>query len=340
MRPPVDVTDLWELPVLAAPMAGGPSTTALVAAVSGAGGFAFVAGGYTSAVELESSLRAVRARTERPIGVNVFVPGAPTGDPSGLASYARELEPEAARLGVDLGAPTWDDDDWDAKLDVVAGAGPAVCSFAFGCPERRHVEALQRRGTAVVVTVTSVVEAEAAVAAGADAVCAQGIEAGAHRSSFDDTSADEQLTALDLVVAIRARVDVPVIAAGGIARPEDVRAALAAGAVAAQVGTAFLRADESGASALHQAALVDPTFAPTQLTRAFTGRRARGLRNRFMREHDHAPSAYPEVHHLTRPLRAAAVGQSDANATNLWAGAGHRHARTGPAAAIVEWLAS
>jgi nitronate monooxygenase len=340
MRRPVAFDDLWEVPVVAAPMAGGPTTPDLVVAVSDAGGFAFLAAGYRPAADVEAQVREVRDRTSRPFGVNLFVPGAPTRDPSSVDTYARELGPEAARLGAELGRPRWDDDEWDAKLEVVLDAAPAVCSVAFGCPERRVVDALHQRGTAVVVTVTNDAEAEVAVSAGADAVCAQGIEAGAHRSTFDDVGADEQLPVLELVAAIRATTDVPVIAAGGMARPHDVHAALAAGVVAVQVGTAFLRCDESGASALHQAALVDPAFAETALTRAFTGRRARGLVNRFVRDHTDAPSAYPEVHHLTRPLRSASVARGDPAATNLWAGVNHRHARTGPAAAIVEWLAS
>jgi nitronate monooxygenase len=332
--------DLWDRPVVVAPMAGGPSTIDLVVAVGEAGSFGFVAAGYKTAAELEAELRAVRALTTRPFGVNLFVPGAATRHGDAVTAYARELAPEAARLGVELGPPSWDDDDWDAKLAIVAAAAPAMCSFTFGCPPGKDVEALRRRGVVVVVTVTDLAEAGAAESAGAEAVCAQGVEAGAHRGAFDDEADDDLLSTIDLVAAIRSRSALPIIAAGGIARPDDVRAALDAGAVAVQCGTAFLRADESGASPLHKAALVDPAFSATDLTRAFTGRRARGLRNRFMRDHGGAPSAYPEIHHLTRPLRAAAVRRSDPSTTNLWAGTGHRLARTGPAAAIVEWLAS
>jgi nitronate monooxygenase len=331
---------LWDVPVIAAPMAGGPSTADLIVAVGEAGGFGFVAGGYKTASDLDEQIRAVRERTSRPFGVNLFVPGAATRNADAVTEYERELAPEAARLGVELGDPKWDDDEWDAKLGIVAAAAPSMCSFTFGCPDRRDIEALRRRGIAVVVTVTDPTEADVAAAAGADAVCAQGVEAGAHRGAFHDEAVDKLLSTIDLVSAIHSHSALPVIAAGGIAHPGDARAALDAGAVAVQAGTAFLRTDESGASPLHKAALVDSSFRATELTRAFTGRRARGLRNRFMRDHADAPSAYPEIHHLTRPLRAAAVRQSDADATSLWAGTGHRHARTGPAAAVVEWLAS
>lgn len=333
--------DLSERPIIVAPMGGGPSTPSLVVAAASAGALGFLAAGYKSPAEVEAQIAEVRARSSGPFGVNVFVPGAPTGEPERLASYLRELAAEADALGVELGPATWEDDHWGAKIEIVLDAAPAVCSFAFGLPDAAVVSALQRRGTSVVITVTSVAEADAATAVGADGLCVQGIEAGAHRGSFtDDAPLGEGLGMLALVEAIRDRFGVvPLIAAGGIARPEDVASALDAGAVGVQAGTAFLRCTESAASPLHKAALVDPAFDATAFTRSFSGRRARGLVNRFMRDHPDAPSAYPEINNATRPLRAAAVGRSDAGGTNLWAGTGHRHARDGSAAAIVDWLA-
>ena len=327
--------------IIVAPMGGGPSTPELVIAAAGAGALAFVAGAYLSADELGSVVREVRDRGGEPFGINIFVPGAPTVAPDEVARYADELRPEGERLGVDLGTPTWDDDGWDAKIELLFDVAPAVCSFTFGCPPSDIIQSLRRRGSVVVVTVTNEAEADVAVGAGAEVLCAQGIEAGAHRGAFtDDDRDDEGLSTLELVAALRARHDRPIIATGGIATPVDVSAALAAGASAIQAGTAFLRCDESGASALHKNALIDGRFAKTAVTRAFTGRRARGLENRFMRKHSTAPLAYPEVHHLTRPLRAAAVAHADAETTNLWAGTRHHLARTGPAAAIVDWLSS
>lgn len=335
-----DLGDLWERPIIVAPMGGGPSTPTLVAAAAEAGAFGFLAAAYKRADEVAAEIDDVRARTSKPFGVNVFVPGAPTPHRSALHGYMRELERDAASLGVDLGPPRWDDDDWTAKVELLVDTAPAVCSFTFGCPDRELVETLTGRGSSVMVTATSVREADAALAAGADIVCVQGIEAGAHRGTFDDDEhADPHLTTLGLVAAVRARSSTMVVAAGGIATPAQARAAVDAGAAAVQCGTAFLRCDESAATALHKAALVDPAFTTTAFTRAFTGRRARGLVNRFMRDHPAAPRAYPEIHHVTRPLRAAAVCQDDAGGTNLWAGTGHRQARTGPAAEIVDWLA-
>jgi nitronate monooxygenase len=330
-----------ERPVVVAPMAGGASTPDLVVAAADAGALGFLAAGYKTAAQVEAQVADVRARTSGPFGVNLFVPGAPTRFRDELSAYVRELAPEAAVRGVDVGDPVWDDDDWAAKTDLLVDLCPDVASFTFGRPQPTLVTALHRRGTVVMVTVTDVAEAEQAISSGADVLCAQGIQAGAHRGSFsDDDRTDAGMTTLDLVAALRRRTGLPVVAAGGIALPGDVAAALGAGADAVQAGTAFLRSDESGASELHKQALVDSGYTGTALTRAFTGRRARGLVNRFMEHHPDAPRAYPEIHHLTRPLRSAAVHQGDPHGVNLWAGTGYRHARTGPAAAIVEWLCS
>jgi nitronate monooxygenase len=184
------------------------------------------------------------------------------------------------------------------------------------------------------VTITTPGEARAAAAAGASVLVAQGIEAGGHRGGFDDTA--EQLGVLALVRLAAAASNLPIVAAGGIADAAGVAAVLAAGAGAAQVGTAFLLADEAGTHPAHRAALAGD--APTAITRAFSGRRARGIVNRFMREHPDAPSAYPEVHHLTSPLRAAARERGDGEGFNLWAGQAYPLARAEAAAAIAERL--
>lgn len=321
-------------------MAGGPTTVELITAANRAGALAFVAAGYRPASEVEAEIRALSRELSAPFGVNVFVPGRPTYADAAVKGYVDELEVEAAHLGVDVGRPTWDDDDWDAKVAVLVGTAPAVVSFTFGCPPRTVIDRLRRRGTLVMVTVTNVTEADVAVGAGADLLCAQGFEAGAHRGTFDDTAPDDELPTLDLVRAIAAREHAPIVAAGGIATAADVSAALAAGAIAVQAGTAFLRSDEAGTTPVHRAALVDPHFTATEMTRAFTGRRARGLANGFMRRHPAAPSAFPEVHHAARPIRAAAAIAGDADRTNLWAGTNYRAASSGPAASIVEALAA
>ena len=312
------------LPIVLAPLAGGPSTPELAAAVSDAGGLGFVGLGYLRAGAAAERIAATRALTARPFGVNVFVPGRPS---------ALDVRPFAARLGPGAGEPRFDDDDWDAKLELLRADPVPVVSFTFGCPPRDVVASLPSE---VWVTVTSVEEARAAAAAGADALVVQGAEAGGHRGSFEDRD-DAPLGLLALLQLVRAAVDVPLVATGGIATREGVAAVIALGASAAQAGTAFLLCPEAGTSEVHRRAIASD--APTALTRAFTGRLARGIRNRFMEEHADAPAAYPEVHHVTAPLRAAGREAGDPDVVNLWAGQAHALARAAPAAEVVRALA-
>ena len=325
-------------PIVVAPMAGGPSTPGLVIAAAAAGALAFLAAGYKTAAALRAEMDAVRAGTGAPFGVNVFVPGAPTPDRAALDRYLAELEPDAAALGVRPGAPGWDDDDWDAKLAALLAAPPAVVSFTFGCPGQDVIAALRAAGSQVWVTVTAPQEAAVAAARGADGLCVQGPEAGAHRGTFSASASPPTVPLYQLLRDVAAGCGLPLIAAGAVMGHADLRAAKAAGAVAVQCGTAFLRCPESGAQRLHKAALSDPAFTATAVTRAFTGRPARGLVNRFMLDHPDAPAAYPEVHFATRPLRAAAAAAGDTGRLNLWAGEGFRAATDRPAAEIVELL--
>ncbi len=334
------VGSLTERPVVVAPMAGGPSTPALVAAAANAGAFGFVAGGYKSATAMRADIEAVAAATAKPFGVNLFVPGRPAADSAALSRYVDELAAESRGLGVETGEPSWSDDDWSAKLADLTARPVQVVSFAFGCPDAGVISALRDAGSVVWITVTDPSEAVIAAAAGADGLVAQGTEAGAHRGSFgNDASSDGGgLGVLDLVAAVRSVTDLPVVAAGGVMSADDVAAALTAGAVAAQCGTAFLRCPESGAHSAHKAALADPSFDRTALTRAFSGRPARGLVNDFIRAHQDAPAAYPEVNNATRPLRAAAAKVGDVHRMSLWAGEGFRRATDLPAAAVVGML--
>jgi nitronate monooxygenase len=325
-------------PVVVAPMAGGPSTPALVIAAAAAGALAFLAAGYKTAAALRAEMDAVRARSGAPFGVNVFVPGSPAADRAALARYLAELEPEAAALGAGLGAADWDDDDWDAKLAALLAGPPAVVSFTFGCPETDVIAALRAAGSQVWVTVTAPEEAAVAAARGADGLCVQGPEAGAHRGTFSASASPPAVPLHQLLRDVAAVTGLPLIAAGAIMSQAGLRAAMAAGAAAAQCGTAFLRCPESGAQPLHKAALADPAFTATAVTRAFTGRPARGLVNRFMLDHPAAPAAYPEVHFATRPLRAAAAAAGDTGRMSLWAGEGYRAATERPAAEIVDLL--
>jgi nitronate monooxygenase len=314
------------IPVVQAPLAGGPSTPELAAAVSNAGGLGFVAAGYLTADALAEQLRRTRVLTDAPIGVNLFVLHEAPIDDAAVASYARELE----SYGVELGTPRYEDDDFAAKLDLVVAERVPVVSTVFGCPPRALVERVHRAGGEVWATVTSADEARAASDAGADALVAQGAEAGGHRGSWTDDDGPD-LPLIELLQNIHAPV--PLIAAGGIAGAADVQAALEAGASAVQAGTAFLLCPEAATSAPHRRAI--ERGGETAMTRAFTGRRARGIVNEFMRAHPDAPRAYPHIHHLTAPLRAAARAADDASRINLWAGTQCQRTQPLPAADIV-----
>jgi nitronate monooxygenase len=320
-------------------MAGGPSTPALAAAVAEAGGFGFVAAGYLSAEGLREAITSTRILTDAPFGVNLFMPSEP-GDLDTVFDYAAALRPEADRLGVALGEPRWDDDAYGEKLAVVESARVHLVSFTFGCPTSEVVDRLHSAGIQVAVTVTSAREAQVADGAGADLLAVQGTEAGGHQGSFTDLEPNRS-PLLSLLGEVRESTAVPMIGCGGVMNGHDAASALDAGAIAVQVGTALLCTPEAGTSAPYRQALLDGRYPDTIVTRAYSGRFARGLANRFAIEHHRqAPQAYPEVHHLTRPLRAAATAVGDASVPNLWAGIGWRQITTEPAAAIVRRIAS
>jgi nitronate monooxygenase len=321
-------------------MAGGPSTPELTAAVSAAGGFGFVAGGYLSSSQLAAQITATRALSAAPFGVNLFCPSAPTAEPELVASYAQAIEPEATRLRTTLGEPTWDGDGFSEKLSLVCDEAVDVVSFTFGCPRAHEVDELHRAGASVAVTVTSSAEARFADERGADLLVVQGTEAGGHQGSFLELSANE--TPLPwLLEEIGASVSLPLIASGGIMTGAATRAALARGAIAVALGTAFLCADEAGTSTLHREVLLRRTYEETVVTRAFSGRYARGLRNEFAARYGAlAPEAYPELHHLTRPLRAAATEAGDPTIPSFWAGEGWQAVSSEPASQIVARLAA
>ncbi|MFF3464975.1 nitronate monooxygenase [Streptomyces sp. NPDC001984] len=338
------LTDLFPHPIVQAPMAGGVSVPQLAAAVSEAGGLGFLAAGYKTADGMYQEIKQLRGLTGRPFGVNLFMPQPECADRASVEVYSHQLAGEAAWYDTELGDPdSGRDDGYDAKLAVLVDDPVPVVSFHFGVPSREVIDSLHRVGTFTLVTATTAEEALAVQRSGADAVIAQGVEAGGHQGTHRDVPENDgsALGLLSLVAQVRETVDIPVVAAGGIMRGSQIAAVLAAGASAAQLGTAFLATPESGAAAVHKEALTNPLFTRTALTRAFSGRPARGLVNRFMREHGpYAPAAYPEVHHLTSPLRKAAAKAADAQGMALWAGQGHRMTRELPAGQLVETLAA
>jgi nitronate monooxygenase len=335
---PYDLRDL-AVPIIVAPMAGGPSTPELAAAGTNAGGLGFVPAGYLTADVFAERVEAAQRLATGPVGANLFVPQPSAGTPAAIEAYAAALAPEVERYGAALGDPRFDDDAWAAKLDVLLDLRPEVASFTFGLPSADECKRLRDAGITTVGTVTTLSEARAAAALGVDAVAAQGPSAGGHRGTFDPTAQPATEPLDELLAAVIAAVDVPVIAAGGLATRDDILRVRSAGAVAAQLGTAFLLADEAGSSPVHRAALTDPQFTETVVTRSFSGRYARGLRNRFIDEHEaEAPFGYPEVHYMTGPLRAGSVRAGDPHGVNVWAGTGFRHAKAGSVAEIMSNL--
>ncbi|SCK39607.1 nitronate monooxygenase [Streptomyces sp. WMMB 322] len=340
----IPFSDLTEHPIVQAPMAGGPSTPELAANVSEAGGLGFLAAGYKTPEAMYEEIKQLRGQTQRLFGVNLFMPQPDNADSGALERYRAQLADEAAWFETELGETDHATDDaYEAKLAILFDDPVPVVSFTFGCPTQPVLERFTKRGTYTVVTVTSVNEAQTAEFLGADAVCVQGVEAGGHQSTHrDDPQADgtgSGLGLLSLLVQVKEAVRLPVVAAGGLMRGKQIAAVLAAGASAAQLGTAFLVCPESGADVMHKQAMTNPLFARTELTRAFTGRPGRALVNRFLREHGpYAPAAYPQVHHLTAGVRKAAARAKDPQGMALWAGQGHRLARDLPAAQLMDVL--
>lgn len=335
------ILDALAVPIVLAPLGGGPSTPELAAAVSNAGGLGFVAAAYLNAPDVAERLHAAQALTAGPLGVNLFVPGSGPAEPAGYSDYVQRIRRWANAKGAPAGEPRWEDDDWGAKVELLSSGEPAVqvVSFTFGCPPAGTLERLRATGAELWVTVTSPEEARIAEQAGADALVVQGAEAGGHRGSFADRPGLPLYGLLALLDLVAATTRLPLVASGGIATGRALAAVLAAGARAAQIGTAFMLAPEAGTSPVHREALKSER--ETVLTRAFSGRLARGIRNAFIDEHDaHAPIAYPELHHLTAPMRRAAREAGDESAVNLWAGEAHALARERPAADTVRALAA
>lgn len=330
-------------PVVGAPMAGGPTTPELVAAVSQAGGLGMLAAGYQTPEALAGGIYAVRDLTDRPFGVNIFVPEQLSRREleGPVAAYREALRPEAKRRGVVLPEPNWHDTDHFAdKVALVALEQVLVVSFTFGCPPRDAVEELHQVGCSVQVTVTDDEEAAAAERCGADSLVVQGAEAGAHRGTHRVAAEPNRHDHLALLGLIRPLTRLPLVAAGGVVTAGDVRRALTEGAVAVQVGTALLLADEAGTSPCHRAALRDPGLTETGVTRAFSGRPARALRTGFVTRYAAlAPAAFPVVDQISKPLRRAAAEAMDTDGTHVWAGAGWRAAQERPAAEIMRDLA-
>jgi len=335
-----------EHPIIQAPMGGANATPpALVAAVSNAGGLGFVGAAYMPPEQIARETKMVRDQTSRPFGINLFVP-VESSAPQSLDHAIARLAPYHTELGLPApSAVTLPTFTFDEQLDAALECGARVFSFAFGLLPTDTIRAIQRRGIYVVGTATTVEEAVLHEQTGVDAVAAQGSEAGAHRGTFATSFEASMIGTMALVPQIARAVRIPVIAAGGIMNGAGIAAALKLGASAAQMGTAFLTTDECGVAESYKRAIMSTPENGTRVTRAFSGRPARGIVNRVLDEIERAEAAtpgtilpYPYQNALTRPMRTAAAQQDRAEYLSLWCGQGARLARRMPAARLMEAL--
>lgn len=338
-----NLLDSLSVPVIQGPMAGGFCTPALVAAVSNAGGLGSLPGSLLAPATIREQVAEIRRLSTRPFLLNFFVQQTPAPSESELAAASELLRPVWQSLGWErLPLPAQWCQDFSAQFETLLALQPAAASFTFDILSGEQVERLHQAGIAVIGTVTSVAEALAWQAAGADAVVASGVEAGGHRGTFIGRQQDATLGARQLWPLVAEAVSIPVIAAGAIMDGADIAAALAAGARAVQMGTAFLVSDEAAVHPAYRQRLLSGS-ASTRLTRAFSGRYARGIVNGFMDKmagvEEHVP-AYPVQNALTGSIRAAAAANNDADLMSLWAGAAVNRARPMPVAALMQTLAA
>ena len=346
VRTPLMQTLGLEHPIIQAPMAGGGDTPALVAAVAEAGGIGFLGAQYLPLAQIGEAARTVRARTNRGFGVNLFAPQpVPVLPPDPGAAVAR-VAPFHVELGLEApSVPASPADDFDDRLAALLETGASSLSFTMGLLPGRAMQAARARGMTLIGTATTVDEAMALERSGVDAIVAQGGEAGGHRGSFLGDLAAGVVGTMALVPQVVDAVSVPVIASGGIMDGRGIAAALALGAQAVQMGTAFLTCDEAGVPEAYKAAILGAAENGTRVTRAFSGRPARGIVNRFMEtvEADSGPDdilGFPLQNAMTRPMRTAAGKQGRTDCLSLWAGQGVRLAGRGPASALMARLAA
>jgi nitronate monooxygenase len=333
------------LPIIQAPMAGSQDSRLLLA-VAETGALGSLPSALFSLAALEAELRAIKQQTTRPINLNFFCHREPEIDPAREAAWRALLAPYYAELGVDPDAIQGGPGrlPFSAEtLEVIAPFRPAVVSFHFGLPAPELVDKLKAWGAQLLSTATTVAEARWLEARGVDAIIAQGSEAGGHRGMFLSDDVTTQMGTFALLPQIVSAVRVPVIAAGGIADARGVAAARALGAAAVQVGTAFLLCPEATTSPVHRAALASPQAEHTALTNLFSGRPARGIVNRLMRERgplNPALPAFPLAGAALAPLRAKAEGLASGDFSPLWSGQNASACRERPAREVVQALSA
>lgn len=330
-------------PVIQAPMAGGATTPELVAAVSNTGALGSLGGAYLEPAELERVTRRIKLLTQRPFAINLFAPlPEPRLNKAQVQAALDATQNYRQELGIPdpaLTPPFMP--DFEKQFSVVLREKPAVFSFTFGLLDRGLLQECRKREILTIGTATTLEEGLALQEIGVDAVVAQGAEAGAHRGTFSSEQEDRLIGIVALIRILVSRLRIPVIAAGGIMDGRGIAAVLTLGAQAAQLGTAFLACDESGISQAYRNALLDPKPKVTRLTRAFSGRWARGLENRFMLEmasKEKAILPFPAQNTFTQDIRKKATQLGLSDYLSLWAGQGVALIRSMKAETLVKTL--
>lgn len=338
----MELEALFKFPIVQGPMAGGSCTPELIAAVSNAGGLGAMPCALLAPDAMREQAAKIRQLTDRPFLMNFFVLETPSPSVEDVQEAVELMRPLWESLGwSELPIPDQWCQDFSAQFETLVELKPPAASFTFGILTAAQVERLHDAGIFVIGTATTVEEAEAWERVGADAVVASGIESGGHRGTFIGRQEDATLPGRVLWPKVARAVDIPVIAAGGIMTGVDINEALAAGAKAVQMGTAFLVCEESGIPLSYRMRLVNAGDTPTRLTRAFSGRYARGLENRFMKQLEAVEKQlppYPVQNALTGSIRAAAAKSGDTELMSLWAGTEVRRARPMPAAQLMQTL--
>ncbi|WLR51028.1 nitronate monooxygenase [Bacillus tianshenii] len=326
-------------PIIQAPMAGGMTTSELVAAVSNAGGLGNIGAGYMSADAIREQIRDVKKLTDKPFGINLFIAETPEVIDQEVETVFEYMKPLRDELNMQENVPKIDvASKFEQQLQVLLDEGIAVCSFTFGLPPKEAVDQLKEQGTYVIGTATTVEEAIQVERLGLDAVVVQGSEAGGHRGNFLRSTSESLVGLMSLVPQVADAVSIPVIAAGGIMDGRGVSAALCLGAKGAQLGTAFLTCKESGAKPVHKQAILEAEEVEPVLTTAFSGKHARGIQNRFityMEDFAGNVPPYPIQNTLTKGIRKESGSQSNKEYMSLWSGQSPRLAKDVTASELI-----
>ncbi|RZK78888.1 MAG: nitronate monooxygenase [Pedobacter sp.] len=332
-----------KLPLIVAPMAGGPTTVKLVVAASEAGALGSLGAAYYSPKLITDSIKVIRALTDQPFAVNLFVPQ-PVPDVTEGHLKLAIAKTQGYRAEMSLPAPRLTspyEENFDQQFEAVLSQKPHVLSFVFGVLAPEYMKETKKQGIFTMGTATSLEEGLLLQDSGVNAIVAQGMEAGGHRGIFDPTAPDPQIRTLDLVRMLKAQVHVPIVAAGGIMNRDDVQRMMNEGVGGVQMGTAFLAVQEAGTSQPYRRKLLESSARDTRTTRVFSGRLARGIVNRFMDEMGPQPEAvlpFPAQNKFTRDLRGGAVAANSSDLLSLWAGTGTGELWTGPARELIQSL--